>query len=186
MSAAVIKAAPVVLGKKLQPFTLGHQMVLEALESSYAVGSEKPRSPEEDLLISVFVCSLDYKAALVAFSNRWIIRLHNWIWSKRTKKYNLLHEEGVFSAYLNESCVEPFYDITSKEGGTESAVPWLTFLRNKNQEITGMNKDECLSLTYRDAIDTWLAHLDEKGSIRLWNDLDYQMADYAKKKGAAA
>jgi hypothetical protein len=184
MRAAEINAAPRVLGKKLRPFTLGHQALLEAVGSSFAVGAEhKPKTFEEDyydLLISVYVCSLDFRAALVAFSFPWLIKGHIWWWKVRVGHFDLFEESAKFQAYINESTEQPRYWIDDNHSAPESGIPWLQFLKQKNQELLGIKDDECMDLPYKAALDTWLTHLASAGAIQIWTERDYALVDAAK------
>jgi hypothetical protein len=188
MSAAQLHAAPRVLGKKLRPFTLGHQALLEAVGSSFAVGADHaPSNFEEeysDLLISVYICSLDFQAALVALSYKWILKGHLWWWSKRVGDFDLFEESAKFVEYLAEHTKEPRYWIDDTHQTEESGVPWLQFLKLKNQEILGVNERECMDMPYRAALDTWLTHLANNGAIRFWTKYDYNLVELAKKGGS--
>jgi hypothetical protein len=189
MSAAHINAAPRVVGKKLRPFTLGHQALLEAMGSPLAVGAtHSPQSFEEeyfDLLISVYICSLDFRAALVSVSFPWIMRAHVWLWSKRVGHFDLNEESAKFADYIKESTQEPRFWIDDKHASdSESGVPWLQFLKQKNMELLGLKESECLELPYKAALDTWLTHLANSGAIRFWTERDYRLVALAQGKEA--
>lgn len=187
MSAAEIKAAPVVLGKKLKPFTLGHQALLEAVGSSYAAGPKiQHESLEEEynnLLLAAFICSLDFRSALVAFAHPWLISAHNWYWRWKLGHFDIFEEAAKFKKYLTDNTCEPNYWINEEHESGESGIPWLQFLKAKNQEVLGISERECMDLPYKAALDNWLTKLAAHGAIKFWTAEDRELIRLSKGGG---
>ena len=113
---------PVVLGRRLKPFSLWHALQLEHLENPYWVGGARPS--RADLVVAVCICTTQFKldgpqyhpAELAKKCFKWG-RRHRGTWRDAAK---WAEEEDKFVDYLEE-----FTEITPRwsAGGESLRVP---------------------------------------------------------------
>ena len=84
--------APIVLGVRLVPYTVGHAIVLQRLRSPYVLGGEITPS---DLAEAVLVCSQSPLESIRSIKSIWR-DLILWLWGKRIERMNLVVESDKF------------------------------------------------------------------------------------------
>ena len=112
--------APVVLGVRLVPYTVGHAILLQRLRSPYVLGGE---ISSNDLAEAVLVCSQSPLESIRSIKSVWR-DLFLWLWSKRIQRMNLMVESDKFQLWLKEQSTAP---EVLMEAGTKSkrpAMPW--------------------------------------------------------------
>lgn len=159
-----------VLGRKLQPFTLGHQILLERFDSSFSIGAEKAPT-FEDLIFSVYICSYSYPVALRKVTQNTLfacfaIRLEMKLWSWRCGKFDVIEAMMFFREYVNAHSKEPAFWVEQKRGSASSGIPFIQFLKVKLEQELGYTEAEALCTPYQIAVWNYLTHLEGKGVIR--------------------
>lgn len=167
-----------VLGKRLKPFSRGHNILLRRFGSNFAVGaSESPGY--SDLILSVFICSHTYEGALNALSSRWLwLRLK--FWGFRFRRFNVLGKINLFARYIAHHTQEPKYWIEKEGDGRGSGIPNEQFDLSNLMQFFGCSYSEALNLPY--PVGTWnlFKLLEQEGIVRVWTDRDYEMQAAAK------
>ena len=184
MSAAYLQAAIpqpfTVLGRKLKPFTLGHQLLLEYFGSGFALGSDE--SPTyEDLLISVFLCSYSYEDALKKLESRWLV-LQLKLWSWFCGNFDVGEAIEFFQRYIGAHTKEPDFWVTQKSGPSHSGIPFIQFLKVKLEQELGYTEQQALDTPYQIAVWNYLTFLEHKGVIRFFNSEDFDLLEASQSE----
>jgi len=172
-----------VLGRNLQPFTLGHQILLERFESSFAVGSQKQADDSNiygDLILSVFLCSFPFEEALRQLNSRFL-KLKLWAWGKLCGRFDLLEAIEFFQTYIEEHSREPEFKVISNgnEAQFDSAIPFSQFLKVKLEQELGRSPAEALNTVYSAAIIDYLTAMEGKGLIRFVSEEEKALHEVA-------
>lgn len=157
--------APVVLGVRLVPYTVGHAIVLQRLRSPFVMGGEIAPT---DLVEAVTVCSQSPLESIRSIKSRWS-GLVLWLWGKRIAKLNLLAESDKFHVWLKDQSTAPEVLI---EAGTKSkapAMPWPERVLVGCLNI-GIAPDDAVQMPLGDAERLILAHAEMMGHVQLWDD----------------
>lgn len=167
-----------VLGLSLKPFTLGHQLLLERFESSFALGSTKEPT-YEDLILSVFLCSFTWERAVKVLSSRFLkLRLKLWGWF--CGSFDVAEAMDFFARYLGAHSKQPDYWVEQKSGPSNSGVPFIQFLKVKLEQDLGYTEAEALGTPYQIAIWNYLTFLESKGVIKFVSQADLDLIALAK------
>lgn len=157
--------APVVLGVRLVPYTVGHAILLQRLRSPYVLGGEITSS---DLAEAVLVCSQSPLESIKSIKSIWK-DLALWLWGKRIQRMNLLAESDKFQLWLKEQSTAP---EVLMEAGTKSkkpAMPWTERVLVGCLNI-GIGPDDAVKMPLGDAERLILAHAEMMGQVQLWDD----------------
>lgn len=172
ISQAAIKQPFKVLGRNLKPFSLWHQLFLDASENGFALGSAN-KPTYHDLISAVFFCSFDYSAGLEQLASRFIgTKMAYWAW--RAGNFDVMEAISDFYSYMEAHTNTPAYWVEDghfKSGG-KSGVPYAQFLKVKMMQELGMSEVEALNTAYNDAIINHLTILEAKGAIRFVTEDD--------------
>ncbi len=119
---------PVVMGVRLRPFSLGHSVLLEAVESPYMSDAQSVDSG--DLALAVWICSHTYEDASAALnSDDPRIKKAFMRWGKRWSRRGVfLDELDTFTAYLNYYADAP--TRWESDDSNELRVPWQWAMLN--------------------------------------------------------
>ena len=157
--------APVVLGVRLVPYTVGHAILLQRLRSPYVLGGE---ISSNDLAEAVLVCSQPPLESIRSIKSIWR-DLFLWLWGKRIKRMNLMVESDKFQLWLKEQSTAP---EVLMEAGTKSkrpAMPWTERVLVGCLNI-GIGPDDAVRMPLGDAERLVLAHAEMMGQVQLWDD----------------
>lgn len=160
-----------VLGKKLHPYTIGHDVLLGLFESGFAVGATTPPT-FEDLLVSVWICShRDYDTVFEALCSP-ATRLKLKIWGVRCGLFDIGEAFAHFQKYVQTHTVEPDYWVENPRGGNNrpSGIPFSQFLKVTMRREFGMSEQEALNTPYCQANFNYLTLLEGNGKIRLMSE----------------
>lgn len=166
------RRTPVVLGLKLQEFTLGHWLLLTELECPFfnprdSRGFRADANPT-DLFLAVFVCCQSHLKARESI-DRWWFRLFLWIWSWKVRNLNGVKEVHSLEDYFRNALTGPTFTTQGNsdggaEGGTPAVASLVAYLTGAlNQPLT-----EALNCPVNTAVWVRAAHLDMKGHAQLW------------------
>ena len=157
--------APVVLGVRLVPYTVGHAILLQRLRSPYVLGGEITSS---DLAEAVLVCSQSPLESIKSIKS--ILRdLALWLWGKRIQRMNLLAESDKFQLWLKEQSTAPEVLVESGSKSKRPAMPWPERVLVGCLNI-GIGPDDAVRMPLGDAERLILAHAEMMGQVQLWDD----------------
>lgn len=177
--AAVLPAPVRVLGVRLQPFCLGHALLLQRLGNPFYVGGQPSFG---DLLLGVSLCALPpLQAAALVDTRRfaWAMRLRVWWWSLRYPGTIQAEPMVRFYRYLGEALKMPEYWIEKDSEGLPPGTPWLQrVLLVLSQYRT---RDEALTTPMGEALWLYCAHWEQQGSIRVLGEADYALIQASRE-----
>lgn len=168
---ALVPEPYTVLGRKLKPFSIGHEILLERFGSHYALTSEKAPG-YSDLILSVFICSRTFEECLSDLAHkRCGLRLRAWGWY--CGSFDVWEAKRFFARYIAEHATWPkkFWvekDISSKRSG----APFVQALKVRLQKDMGYSESEALNAPYSVALWNYMTALENSGVIRLFSEED--------------
>ena len=133
---------PRILGKQLAPFSLGHAILLHSIGSPYLSRRE---AGLPDLLTALFLCSLEYAAAVDAVIHKQAtIAKDAKRWGKAVTRKDFARADTDLRQYVTDCFDFPEPWIADGESRRNSGVPtcWMIFGR-----ILGQVKDVHAALT---------------------------------------
>ncbi|MEI7733163.1 MAG: hypothetical protein WCO56_26560 [Verrucomicrobiota bacterium] len=151
-SAATVPEPYCILGTTLQPFSLGHHLILKRLESPLCGGLPDAFSLP-DLLLGVAVCGQPYRVTMEQMlAGQWAREFARWQrqlrgpWWKRNRfsEWDVERAKLLFRRYLADGYGHP--PIWSHAGppGLTLTAPWELVLKNR-LVIAGYSEHEVLS-----------------------------------------
>lgn len=152
-----------ILGLKLRPFSLGHLLLLNRVESAFVTGQ---RPSYGDLALSVFICSQKYEDGIEAldsddlqpFMRKWQRKLCGecgilyWIGLRKSKPIDLPEKCKAFSEYLKDGCAHPDF-CWSDENTKSIAAPIEQIVRVKLLASTNLTETEIMNRPW--ALSLW-------------------------------
>jgi hypothetical protein len=164
---------PLVLGRKLKPYTLGHDLLLHAVDSGFAIGAKNDPS-YSDLITSVYLCSFYYDEAINQLcSKRLTLRLSLWGWSRRG--YDLQEEVKGFVKYIKAFTDAPDYwieNVQEAKGNARQDTPFSQTLKIFLMREFHVPEDVALNTPFHEAQLNYLSHLEMNGRIRFVTEED--------------
>ena len=157
--------APVVLGVRLVPYTVGHAIVLQRLGSPFVMGGEINPT---DLVEAVTVCSQSPLESIKSIKTRFS-GLMLWLWGKRIVKMNALVESDKFQLWLKEQSTAPEVLMEAGSKSKTPAMPWPERVLVGCLNI-GIAPDDAIQMPLGDAERLILAHAEMMGQVQLWDD----------------
>ena len=157
--------APIVLGVRLVPYTVGHAIVLQRLGSPFVMGGE---IQPENLVEAVTVCSQSPLESIKSIKSRWS-GLMLWLWGKRIQQMDLIVECDKFQLWLKEQSTAPEVLMESGSKSKTPAMPWPERVLVGCLNI-GIAPDDAIQMPLGDAERLILAHAEMMGHVQLWDD----------------
>ena len=157
--------APVVLGVRLVPYTVGHAIVLQRLGSPFVMGGEINPT---DLVEAVTVCSQSPLESIKSIKSRFS-GLMLWMWGKRIERMNALVESDKFQLWLKEQSTAPEVLMEAGSKSKTPAMPWPERVLVGCLNI-GIAPDDAIQMPLGDAERLILAHAEMMGQVQLWDD----------------
>ncbi len=182
-----------VLGHRLRPLSLGHAILLQALDSPFATWLKDPPKTVTvyDVLLAVEVCRRPWPAA-----RRWLtsrawpwhmkwrhIRWALW-WRNDTIEQIVLREKAgqlyEYSAYWNQG---PECNTTSD--GRMAGAPHLRRLFTFLVSHMHMSESQALGTTVADAVWHFCVYWEMNGTLQIGNDVDRALVKAAEAAAMA-
>ncbi len=158
-----------VLGQRLKPFCLGHELLFQRFNISFAVGAED--APEySDLIAGVLICANTYEDGLDDLTSRWLpLKLRFWGW--RCGNFDVGEKIRLFQDYIDAHTKQPEY---TRDGGesSEPGAPFIQSLKVTQMSEFGMSESEALNTPFSVALWNYLTLQENKGAIHIVNDAD--------------
>lgn len=186
-SLALYPEPAVVLGRRLQPFCLGHALLLQRLGSPFAADEPRRGPMPADLLLAVIVCSKPYPAAeQLVMSPRLPRRLTRagirmWLcYSPARIQIELIR----FGRYIEDAWRSP--KVWIERSGAPRGAPPVATLKVTLMSGLGMSAIEALSMPIGAAIWDATTYSESMGGIRIRSASDEALIDAAKRMAAEA
>lgn len=142
---AFLNSSHRVLGKRLEPYSLRHLMILSRIQSPLIHGGAVTLS---DLMIAVLVCSqMSVEGSLNALEAKdW----RSWLWQRNARKADVSRELNAFLAYLHDFTSLPEFENKVDENGcpvvTNEKIPTLLCHAAQLIRWTGWDEEKVLSM----------------------------------------
>ena len=181
-----------VLGLRLKPFSLGHVILLNRIESAFVTGGVPDYN---DLAASVFICALTFEDALASFddpdrdrvmrlwhdritgADRWSVRL-GW---RKPKLVDLADGCRLFSDYLTEHSKVPKYSFNA-EDFREMECPQVQVVKMTLMRDLHIPEAELLNRSWGLCLWDYVTLKAMKGEVRLYKQEDMDDALAAAKR----
>ncbi len=182
-AARLLRAAapqpPRCLGLQLRPYSLGHDIILHALDNAFTQG----RRDINDLLIGVFICSQSYRDWERASKSIWLpVFLKVWGWFIRKRDFRV--ESEIFEQYLlaGNDCPDVNQNVSAEQ--RELAMPWQERLKVMLMVKLHLTEQEALDRPLALSNMDWCCLGELDGTINLFNNRDEAFLDFHKKRMA--
>lgn len=176
---AAIPEPVTLLGLKLRPFSLGHNLLLHRIESGFVCGGS---IGFDDLAASVFICAQTYQSALnsfqdsdrPAFMRTWHRKLTGDVWWRRLLRLkitavDLRIKSAEFVKYLEAGSKMPYYEAPADKVG-ESQIEtihavWLSLISETN-----LTNDEILNRPWGQCLYDYIGLKAMNGELKIMSD----------------
>lgn len=155
----------IILGQQLEPFSLGHVMILARLGNSFVTG-EPPQAA--DLIQAVFICCHRYEEALTELQRADLPELLR-KWGEAIGDFDVPTKIEEFKGYIAAGSTWPELNDPpeDKKQGREPGSPFLqrvklTLLSKLNHSLS-----EALNKPYGEAIHDYFAFAEMQGSAEI-------------------
>jgi hypothetical protein len=192
-TAAVPEAPTVVLGLRLRPYALGHEILLRRLGSPLVVPG--PRQSSGDvctvLVLAALICSQTFEEACRSIHSPFLdLFLKVWHWRLRLTQYALRRPTdwpaalARFAAYRAAGCWAP--EINRPKTGRTLQSPSEFRLLTVLMTEFGLSESDALNLPLARANAYYAAHGDLSGDLDLFGPADQALLDKVAELAAAA
>lgn len=165
LNAAIPDAPPVILGLRLRPYTLGHELLLHKVESPFVAGTEFGFA---DLAIAVLICSQDFHAARRSISSRWL-NFFLWAWKLRMRRCNAFVDAGRFQEYRAAGRWFPEIEIPVTDAKSLTQPPEFR-LASELMSKVHLSWDACMDFPLNRAHALFVALGEAKGEIKTFHE----------------
>ncbi len=177
---AAIPEPVTLLGQQLEPFSLGHWVILERFECAYVCGGALTIP---DLMLGVLVCCHTYEEFIDLARKESIFELTR-KWSKRLGNFDFAEKSRDFGKYINDALENmPKYWAEEKSGGTKkkAGAPYVQTLRAFLLSKSTLTPREIMNQPF--ALSAWdmTAMLELDGMLQINTKEDDEAADSAAK-----
>ncbi len=174
MDAAYLRAAHpepfTILGKRLKPFCLGHEILFQRFGNRFSVESnEAPRI--EDCLTGVFICSQPYhnEASLEGFK----IPMRARLVAKFFGPLYIANAFDLFSRYIAAHTEIPdFYSKGDSDSKEEVGTPTVQAVKVSLMSNLGLSEDEALNVPFSLAFWNHLSWAEAQGGIQIIDEAE--------------
>lgn len=139
----------VIMGRRLNPFSIGHAIILNRLGNAFVDNDKVPGFT--DLIEAVFVCSHDHADVRAALKSRWL-HLKMWFWRRKAGKFHIGKAMDAFVGYMHSHSVVPDIKSTSDASSRVPGGPFLLRIKILLQSELGYSESEALSKPVGQAI----------------------------------
>ena len=155
-----------ILGQRLQPFSLGHLMLLRQMGNGFVCPDCKPSIP--DLTSGIFVCSQSYSQAQRGLESR-LLRFRMFVWGARVRRANFVEKMLAFTDYLEAGSTFPDMPDASERARIPGS-PLIQRVRLTLQGELGLTQSEAMDYPWGAALHEYFALLEMKNRTSITND----------------
>jgi len=164
------------LGQRLNPFSLGHCILLNRLDNPFYVGGN---TDLQDVLQGVFICSQTFDEAWTALADK---NLDERIikWQAQLGRIDIQEVTSVFSDYLKNGSFSP--DLSDEsESKRQPGTPFLLRLKLILQSKLGYTEKEALEKPFGAVLHEVLGLAELRGDVKVMNADELEMHEEHKK-----
>jgi len=175
---AAMPVPRVVLGLLLRPYSIGHELLIQADSSDFA-------KPETALISLVWICSNSWKENT---RNRLdpLMSLKLWLWRRRCGRRDFKKELEKFQAYREEGSLEfPLSELIETDGRRRGRATGAPFLLKLQQFVCfhfKLSESEAWDYPFGMAKMHWSCMAEEEGGIKIRNEHDESFEAYIEEQ----
>jgi hypothetical protein len=173
-----------ICGVLLQPFSLGHALLLDRVGSPLLWG-EVARAIVADLIQGLWICSQAYPDAaanlLRPMSRRWRLALWWIAWTFRNRHMLALTKLAMFREYVNEAMRRPPVERDG-EMSKPSSTPGILCIKRALMIDYGYSAEEALSLPYGQAQWEYYGYLEREGAVTFLDEEKQAEREEARRR----
>lgn len=170
LSQAAAAAPTVCLGLLLEPYSIGHEVLLFRNESPFISGEREPEL--KDIITAVVICAHTWTQTQTMHRD-WLLAFKVWLWRRRLRQIDLPFEISRFRHYMATGSLEfPESEIPNTDRGPAPRMPGAPFLlRLQHWLMVTLHLKEPAAWDYPLglAIMRWQAHWEERGGFAIYN-----------------
>jgi hypothetical protein len=167
-----------VLRLTLQPFSVGHKLLLERLQSPFLRADSKPLY--EDLIRAALVCALPFAAR--RDGRLFNLKLKIWLWRAR-KVSDWQGEVEKLRVHIATGSLCP---RIKPEGGRAPGSPWTLRLYQFLTLVLKVPPAQAWDYPYGMAQFEWCGYWEGEGSLKVWNEDDQNFENWCNEQDALA
>jgi hypothetical protein len=177
----------VVFGRKLKPFTLGNALLLQRLESPFALEGQVNKVGSGDIALAVIICSMDYDRAIKTIDSWWFKHRLKWFgYALRSIPAVAVEVELFkFHRYLSLAWSIPPIWIEQGKSKRDTGSPILGKLKTTMMGSMGKSESEALltplGLAFWDCCVIW----ESEGGVQVRPDVDDWMIEQNRMSAKA-
>lgn len=181
MDAAYLKAAHpepfTILGKKLKPFSLGHELLFQRFKNKFSLESAEPPT-EEDMLHGVWICAQEYhpRASMDGFK----IPLAARIWRRILGPAYVKTAFNRFKEYIAAHTEVPEFYIKEEQESDPSGVATIQAVKISLMANMGLSELDALNTPFSLAFWNHLSWLAAQGRIQIVDEAELAKREQAK------
>ena len=153
-----------ILGRPLRSLTLGHLLLLNRLKVC-------PVQDNDDLMISVLICSTDATKLDDIFDDRFFDLKFRW-WNIRLGKVDWYNCHKLWTEYFTLHNTMPSWASNSKSKSSPSGTPFLQTIKITLQSKCGYSPEEALSYPFQQCLWDYLSYHELEGNIDILDKED--------------
>lgn len=180
MNAAYLTAAIpepfTILGRRLKPYSLGHELLFQRFDVNFS--NESSKAPwHDDLILGTLLCSHDYAGALSALTSSWLpLRLR--LWAYRCGKFDVKEKVQMFATYVADATRLPLYDSLREPDPDKPVImpgsPSVQSIKVTLMSEFGLSEIEALNTPYSLAIWNYLTFQENRGYVHIVTEKDLE------------
>jgi hypothetical protein len=151
-----------ILGLRLQPFSLGHLLLLQRFDCAF-LADTPTTATKADLILGVLVCSMRPVEFLDFLESPSFVR-EVATWGKKIKKFDFTAKAELFRQYLAAALQEPEY-IAIQPGGEEG--DWVQALKLTLTTRLGYSDAEAWEMPISKAFSEYYKLAEAEGLVRV-------------------
>lgn len=177
----------------LRPFSLGHYILLEQIESPFITDDPTTSVPKDEgmthFLMCLLVCSQTYEDNVKMFEDP--IRLKklakafqkNLLKSmKKEKDWNIYAKLMLFKEYIRFFTTMPIFQVERESDKVPSGIDWKQNLFTMAKNEWGYTDTEILNMPLRRLFFEWCSVGEKTGAIRVQNAEEMENLEYMMGK----
>lgn len=177
---AAVPRPPRCLGLQLNPYSLGHDLILSALGNCFAVGGQRNFN---DLFIGVFVCSQPWTEWARWENSRWL-SLALIIWRRFIRAKDIPAAFKTFESYLELGRDCPDINVPIAQTSRSFGTPWQQRLKIFLISKLGLSEAEAMSRPLALSNWDWACYGEMDGTLDLFSERDEALFEFHRNRMA--
>jgi hypothetical protein len=179
----------IICSLELRPFSLGHYILLEQIESPF-ITDDPNQSVEMEyglchFLMCLLICSQTYEDNVKMLNEKEHLQVVVKVFQKnllksmkKDKQWNIYHKLMLFKEYIKFFTEMPVFQVEQKNDKAPSGIDWKQNLFTIAKNEWGYSDSEILNMPLRRLFFEWCSFAEKSGSIRVQNADEMEGLNY--------